>query len=466
MEICINGQKQQKRELEIYVHIPFCVKKCAYCDFLSGPATKEEQEAYVEALLKEIAEFGQAEGERSEKPDAMKCREAKNAGADIVKLSDYTVVSVFFGGGTPSILEAEQIGKILTLLKERFEFQKDVEISIECNPGTANQQKLEAYRAYGINRISFGLQSADNEELKLLGRIHTWEQFLETYRAARKAGFSYIYVDLMSSLPGLSVDSWKETLEKVLELEPEHISAYSLIIEEGTTFYERYEADARLREEGEVPKYLPSEDAEREMYRLTEVMLQRAGMKRYEISNYAKEGYECRHYVGYWIGTEYVGFGLGASSYLRKEKLETWETTAGLLEREGTAVLKSEADASWRDGKSAVKKEYKDSFCAAMKRVQNTPVIQKYLDNNFEREIEELSQNDQMAEFMFLGLRMMCGVEEAEFQRRFEQDIDAVYGAVLEEQCRLGLLERNDGWIRLTPKGVDLSNMVMAEFLL
>lgn len=457
-------KEQNLRELEIYVHIPFCVKKCAYCDFLSALAGKTEQEAYVEALLKEIAEFGQA---------------------------DYKVVSVFFGGGTPSILEAEQIGKILTLLKERFEFLEDVEISIECNPGTANQQKLEAYRAYGINRISFGLQSADNEELKLLGRIHTWEQFLETYQSAREAGFSNINVDLMSSLPGQSVDSWKATLEKVLALEPEHISAYSLIIEEGTPFYERYEADARLREEGEVPEYLPSEDAEREMYRLTEVMLQRAGMKRYEISNYAKEGYECRHNVGYWTGTEYVGFGLGASSYLRKAEQENWEMNAGSLEREENTVLKgeesafledgecvglkeceeiavltSEADASWKGGKSVAKKEYKDRFRTAMKRVQNTPVMQKYLNNNFEREIEDLSRDDQMEEFMFLGLRMMCGVEEAEFQQRFGQDIDSVYGAVLEKQCGLGLLERKDGWIRLTPKGVDLSNMVMAEFLL
>lgn len=361
------------RELEIYVHIPFCVKKCAYCDFLSGPAGREEQEAYMEALRKEIAA----------------CVQKKAAGEEDGHLlcpEDYKVVSVFFGGGTPSILDAEQIGKILTLLKERFEFQKDVEISIECNPGTANQQKLEAYRAYGINRISFGLQSADNEELELLGRIHTWEQFLETYQEARAAGFSNINVDLMSSLPGQSVESWKETLKKVLALEPEYISAYSLIIEEGTPFYERYEEDARLRDEGEVPEYLPSEEEEeREMYRLTEEMMQRAGMHRYEISNYAKEG---------------------------------------------NAVLRGEESVSLEDGKSAAKKEYKDSFCAAMKRVQNTPIMQKYLDNNFEREIEELTRDDQMAEFMFLGLRMMCGVEEAEFQRRFGKDIDAVYGAV------------------------------------
>lgn len=404
--------KMKKRDLEIYIHIPFCVKKCAYCDFLSGPAGREEQELYVQELLKEIAGFSDSD--------------------------QYCVVSVFFGGGTPSVLKADQIGQILELLKEKFAFAEEAEVSIECNPGTADSRKLEQYRAYGINRISFGLQSADNKELALLGRIHTWEQFLETYEEARKAGFSNINVDLMSSLPGQSVQSWEQTLDKVLALAPEHISAYSLIIEEGTPFFETYGEDVRLQEEGEMPRYLPSEEAERNMYHMTEEKLMAAGMYRYEISNYAKTGYECRHNVGYWIGTEYVGFGLGASSY-----------------------LKSESEKKRFRDKSA----YMPDTC--VRRIQNTQNMEQYLSGGWTQpETEELSREEQMSEFMFLGLRMMQGVSEEEFGSRFGTDMEEIYGSVLKQQCSLGLLERKDGWIRLTAKGVDLSNMVMAEFLL
>lgn len=509
---CIRNKERKKRELEIYIHIPFCVKKCAYCDFLSGPAGKAEQKAYVEALQKEIASFGGMEVMSSEGANAGNCK-----GQEGGKLPEYMVVSVFFGGGTPSILNADWIGKILTLLKKRFEFREDVEITIECNPGTADRKKLKAYREYGINRISFGLQSADNEELQLLGRIHTWEQFLEIYQEARAAGFSNINVDLMSSLPGQSRASWKKTLEKVLALEPEHISAYSLIIEEGTPFYEKYEEDARLREEGEVPKYLPSEEEEREMYRLTEEMLLGAGMHRYEISNYAKEGYECRHNIGYWIGTEYVGFGLGASSYLRKtEQEQTAERGSKISENcEGKIRENLSVFGDWKDGIQNTGEKIEAVEGTTMTRVQNTQDMQKYLAADFSwqkkgkglkdsscrkegacqeklsyqeerdsqeylhcrnqgncsedlsgRETEILSVEDQMAEFMFLGLRMMRGVSEAEFEQRFGQEIDAVYGAVMETQCDLGLLEREDGRIRLTPRGIDLSNRVMAEFLL
>lgn len=416
--------RTQKRELEIYIHIPFCAKKCAYCDFLSGPAGKKEQEVYVKALLHEICTFPSAKG--------------------------YQISSVFFGGGTPSILEHQWIGRILALLRAEFEFHKDAEISIECNPGTADLQKLKAYRAYGINRISFGLQSADNHELQLLGRIHTWEQFLQTYQNARSAGFTNINVDLMSSLPEQSVASWKKTLQKVMALEPEHISAYSLIIEEGTPFYERYAEDVRRMSEGGQPQYLPTEEEEREMYQLTEELLERrkssgadctseaaeseeaycsrrgceaAVMHRYEISNYAKAGYECRHNIGYWTGVEYVGFGLGASSYLNDQ---------------GRKI-----------------------------RIQNPQDMQQYLVADFSgRETELLSVNDQMAEFMFLGLRMMRGVSEAEFERRFGKTIEEIYGTVLQRQCELGLLLREKGRIFLSKRGIDLSNTVMAEFLL
>ena len=201
------------RKLELYIHIPFCARKCAYCDFLSAPAGRSTQRQYIEALKREIVDFPYKK--------------------------EYEVTSVFFGGGTPSLLPAEDMAEIMGLLKREFLLAADAEISLECNPGTADEQKLRTYAACGINRISFGLQSADNTELKLLGRIHTWEEFLETYQAARRVRFQNINIDLMSALPGQSVSSWKETLGKVLALEPEHISAYSLIIAEGTPFYEK-----------------------------------------------------------------------------------------------------------------------------------------------------------------------------------------------------------------------------------
>lgn len=417
-----------KKELELYLHIPFCIRKCAYCDFLSGPAGKKEQEEYVDALLREIRTFPSARY--------------------------YQVSSVFFGGGTPSILEYQWIGKILTLLRETFEFREDAELSIECNPGTADLQKLKAYRTYGINRISFGLQSADDRELQLLGRIHTWDQFLQTYQAARNAGFTNINVDLMSSLPGQSVDSWRETLLKVRNLEPEHISAYSLIIEEGTPFYEQYAEDLERQAEGRQPLYLPTEEEEREMYQLTEELLgcgtskrnsYQEAMHRYEISNYAKAGYECRHNIGYWTGVEYIGFGLGAASYVicADEK--------GMCD---IGALECSAGDSKREQRQRI-------------RIQNTQDMQQYLAGDFSgRETEVLSLKDQMAEFMFLGLRMMCGVSETEFGHRFGEKIEDIYGAVLKKQCDLGLLQRKNGQILLSKRGIDLSNAVMAEFLL
>ena len=271
-----------KKELELYIHIPFCVRKCAYCDFRSAPAGREVQAQYVDRLLEEIQKAA---------PLA----------------EDYEVVSAFFGGGTPSILPKEEIGRVMELLHRQFDWKADAEVTIEANPGTVDGRKLDAYRSFGINRISFGLQSADNEELQKLGRIHTWEQFLESYEAARTAGFTNINVDLMSALPGQTRKSWQETLQKVLVLNPEHISAYSLIIEEGTPFYEKY---------ADHPELLPPEDEERQMYYDTKRILAEQGYERYEISNYARKGYACRHNLGYWSRRDYKGFGLGASSLL------------------------------------------------------------------------------------------------------------------------------------------------------
>lgn len=401
-----------KKELEVYIHIPFCARKCAYCDFLSAPASSDTMHQYLEALLQEIREFPWEE--------------------------EYEVSTVFFGGGTPSILPAEWIGRILETLEERqgnggsdyagrvwkpvpaaSESVSAREITIECNPGTADFEKLRTYHEMGINRLSLGLQSADDQELKCLGRIHTWEEFLDTYQAARRAGFENINIDLMSALPGQTVASWESTLKKVLALQPEHISAYSLIVEEGTPFYERYEEDVKRREAGEACIALPSEEEERRMYALTEQYLASAGMYRYEISNYAKPGYECRHNIGYWRRTDYVGFGLGASSLLKNV------------------------------------------------RYRNPEDLSSYLKRDFSgREKEKLTIPDQMSEFMFLGLRMTEGVSEQKYSETFGVRMEEIYAESLRKLIDENLICRKNGQVYLTDRGRDLANPVMAEFLL
>lgn len=389
------------KNLEIYIHIPFCVKKCAYCDFLSAPASTEAQRQYLLALLREIRSFPRKE--------------------------EYEVVSVFFGGGTPSIWPSDWIEMVLVALHDTFSFVNEPEITIECNPGTADVSKLVAYRSLGINRISFGLQSTDDRELRLLGRIHSFETFCETYAAARQAGFSNVNIDLMSALPGQTPESWRETLNRVLALQPEHISAYSLIIEEQTPFYEKYHADDERRAKGECPQYLPSEEEEREMYEDTELLLSEAGLYRYEISNYAKPSFACFHNIGYWTGVEYAGFGLGASSLISHVRYKNTEDMQCYLQAYGTGTA-----------------EAAGQVCSQ----------------------EALTVQDEMEEFMFLGLRMMQGVREQEFARRFGQSVEAVYGSVLPRLLKEGLLIRDNGSIRLTRQGVSLSNYVMSEFIL
>lgn len=246
--------KRSRKELELYIHIPFCVRKCAYCDFLSGPADDRTIEHYVEKMIEEIGAYGNCDS-----------------------FSDAMVTTVFLGGGTPSILSGSQMGRIMDSVRANYSIVEGAEISMEANPGTVTKEKLTLYLQAGINRISFGLQSTNNEELKMLGRIHTWEEFLESYGLARECGFDNINVDLISAIPGQTLESWEESIRKVLTLEPEHISAYSLIIEEGTPFFETYGEGA----EGE--HLLPSEEDEREMYRRTEELLEEAGYHRYEI---------------------------------------------------------------------------------------------------------------------------------------------------------------------------------------
>lgn len=370
--------------IEIYIHIPFCVKKCDYCDFLSGPSGPEEQSDYVQALLREIDTVKEGKGR--------------------------SVSSIFIGGGTPSVLDAGFIGEILNRIRNKFQIQNDAEITIEANPGTADYGKIQAYRAFGINRLSIGLQSPDDRELKILGRIHNYEQFLETYKEARKAGFDNINIDLMSAIPDQTYKGWEKNLRTVAELEPEHISAYSLIIEEGTPFAAR-------------ELNLPDEDTEYNMYEATARILEEYGYKQYEISNYAKRGKACRHNIGYWTRQDYLGFGLGASSLYGKE------------------------------------------------RFSNTADRKKYLENSFNPELIRerepvLSREDEMAEFMFLGLRMTEGVARTDFEQIFGCCIEQIYGDVLKKYESMGLLQEKDGRIFLSRAGIHVSNSVMADFLL
>lgn len=377
--------------MELYIHIPFCIRKCAYCDFLSFPSSEQDRQSYVKALLEEI----------NQEPE----------GGD--------VTTIFFGGGTPSILPGEDIRRIMDALREKYRLEPGAEITLEANPGTLTEEKLAAWRAAGINRLSMGLQSAENAELRTLGRIHTWEEFLEGYGMARRAGFQNINIDLMSALPGQSIRTWQHTLEKTAALEPEHISAYSLIIEEGTPFYEKYAEEVRRREAGLDCAFLPSEEEERQMYYDTDRILKEWGYHRYEISNYAREGKECRHNCGYWRRENYRGFGLGASSLMHEV------------------------------------------------RFRNTADLAKYLRHDFSREDEEqLSISSQMEEFMFLGLRLTSGISIEDFEKKFSCTYEEVYGEVTGKLEAKKLLRRENQRIFLTEQGIDVSNYVLAEFLL
>ena len=331
---------------------------------------------------------------------------------------DGEISSIFIGGGTPSVLEAEQLQHLLGLIQSNFQIISNAEITIEANPGTITKKKADVIASSGINRVSLGLQSANDEELRLLGRIHTYHDFLQSYELLRERGIRNINVDLMSALPDQTIASYEKTLHQVLSLHPEHISAYSLIIEEGTAFYEQYREDEKLRDAGKEPQLLPSEESERAMYELTGALLSDYGYQRYEISNYAKPGFACRHNIGYWTGEEYLGIGLGASSYIK-----------------GTR------------------------FCI-------TSDLAEYLKGDFTpREEQKLSKRDRMAEFFYLGLRMTSGVAKAEFVKRFGLSAEAVYGDVLRTLVAQQLLEDTETSYRLTPFGRDVSNQVLYRFL-
>ena len=385
--------------ISLYVHIPFCLRKCRYCDFLSAPQTDIDRERYVKALIREI-----------------KTQKDCPAGRP--------VDTVFFGGGTPSVLSADQIGRIIDALREVFLILPDAEVSLETNPGTADFEKLSAFKEAGINRLSMGVQSMHDEELHLLGRIHTAEQALEAFKTARAAGFDNINIDLMSALPGQTFDSWADSLRQAVEWRPEHISAYSLIIEPGTPFSALYDA-------GELPP-LPDEETDRKMYHYTREYLAQHGYGRYEISNYALKGRECRHNSGYWTGHPYLGFGIGAASYVNGARFSNnpdFETYIVEMEKAGI------------------------------------PAEIEQVYGKVRTEIHSLTEQEKMEEFMFLGLRMTAGVKTSDFASRFGKSLDEVYGDVIRRHLAQGLLQRTPEGFCLTERGTDVSNYVMADYL-
>ncbi|MGV2641627.1 radical SAM family heme chaperone HemW [Clostridium perfringens] len=375
-------------KISLYIHIPFCAQKCLYCDFPSFARKDHLRKAYIEALNKEIISL----------------REKHN---------NLEINTIFIGGGTPSVLEADELE---CLLKEvaKLNMAKYIEYSMECNPGNLTEEKLEVMKKYGVNRISMGLQAKQDNLLRGLGRIHNYKTFKENFLLAKKVGFNNINVDLMFGLPNQRLNEWEETLREIISLEPAHISAYSLIIEEGTAFYNLYEND-KLK--------LPTEEEERKMYHLAKKILEENGFNQYEISNYAKERKECRHNLAYWNMDNWIGVGSAAASYING------------------------------------------------KRIKNISSVEEYINSINEKgeAVEEIinnSKNDNIEEFMFMGLRKINGIDENEFKKRFSMNINDVYGEILNKYIDEGLLIRESGRIFLSEKGIEISNVIMADFLL
>lgn len=426
--------------MELYVHIPFCVKKCKYCDFLSFAADENTKKRYVEALCNEIIYCANVlpkilidpKKVLMEQNDVWESQNEEKT-AKPCKMGKVEVDTIYFGGGTPTALPVDDLVQILQKIKEEFVVNDDAEITFECNPATIDKNGLQKLQKNGVNRLSIGLQSTFDDELKLLGRIHNFDDFLEIFYAAREVGFKNLNVDLISALPGQTTEKYKISLQRLIKLQPEHISSYSLILEEGTPFYELY--NERL-------EMLPDEETDREMYHLTKAMLQENGYERYEISNYAKPGFESKHNSGYWKRVPYLGLGLGASSlinnirYRKKSDLASYLQIFGLQEK----------------------------TCKMAKNEKN-----EIFPQNLIQECETLDVVDQMAEFMYLGLRMSKGVNSEDFFKEFNQELRKVYGEVIDKLERDGLLivkeEGKGERFFLSEFGMDVSNFVFEKFL-
>ncbi|SHI06381.1 radical SAM family heme chaperone HemW [Clostridium intestinale] len=373
------------KKISLYIHIPFCKQKCKYCDFSSYSGKEDVMSEYVDALNIEINSTSK----------------------------EYTFKTIFIGGGTPSYLPYEELEKLLKNVSS-LNLEEDVEFTVECNPGTLTRDKLELMKKYKVNRLSLGLQSSNESLLKSLGRIHSFTEFKENYDLVRQVGFKNVNVDLMFGLPSQTLKDFEETLSSVVELSPEHISAYSLIVEEGTPFYKLYEK-GKLK--------LPSEEEERAMYEYAVEYLDSKGYKQYEISNFSKDDKECRHNLVYWELGEYLGCGVSAASLLNETRTKNYD-------------------------------KIEDYILSVEK------------NSNGIEETNHLSKEELMEEFMFLGLRKTSGVSEKDFFERFNVSMESIYKDVINNHIKKGLLNKDNGKIYLNKEGIQLSNYVMSDFLL
>ncbi|MBQ3426828.1 MAG: radical SAM family heme chaperone HemW [Clostridia bacterium] len=363
----------------LYIHIPFCVKKCEYCDFVSFSGMDARHDAYIDMLIREMEAY------RGENID-----------------------TVFIGGGTPTALSSKRLTRLLAAVRKIFPIARETEFTVEVNPGTATEDKISALLSGGVDRVSVGVQSFNDAELKAIGRIHDARTAYTTVIRLKAAGFNNISIDLMASLPYQTIESFNATLDTALSLPITHISVYSLIIEDGTPIQKKYQSGIYK---------MPDEDTDRQLYRLTGELLSSRGFNRYEISNYARAGFESRHNLKYWNCDEYIGVGLAAHSYIN-----------GV-------------------------------------RYYNTSDMTDYLSGKYRAGEEILSDTDKRGEFMILGLRKIEGISEAVFGRRFGMDIESVYGDIILKYANLGVLEKADGFVRLTERGLDVANTVMSEFV-
>ncbi|KAB3530741.1 radical SAM family heme chaperone HemW [Alkaliphilus serpentinus] len=373
----------------LYIHFPFCQRKCNYCDFNSFSGKHHHIEAYLKGLIQEISLYSREVNKRP-------------------------VKSIFIGGGTPSLMEAKQANDLLVAIDKAFNLQPDIEITLEGNPGTLNSEKLNGYRRAGINRLSMGLQACQQGLLEKLGRIHTYQDFIRNLQEARRQGFENINVDLMMGLPGQYLKDWQWTLEEITALDIPHISAYSLIWEEGTSFH-------KLLMENQLQQM--EEGLELEMFHYTMSFLREKGYEHYEISNYALEGYRCKHNIIYWKNQNYLGLGAGAHSCINGRRFS------------------NEANL--------------EAYIKKVHRGENI-IIEDMI----------LTREDEISETMFLGLRMLEGINQDDFVKRFGKSPVDIYGRVLTDLEKRGLLELSKERVKLTPKGLDLGNLVFSEMII
>lgn len=424
----------ENKELGIYIHIPFCQHKCDYCDFISFSNKQNMVKGYVEAMKKEINSYFQNKD----------------------FLDSYNITTIYIGGGTPSFIDSQYIVEIMELLEMKLirnqtKFE-DMEITIEVNPGTVNQKKLEDYKKAKINRLSIGLQSTNNSILKEIGRIHSFEQFLETYRLANQVGVENINVDLMIGLPNQRIEDVKESLNDIIKLKPAptHISVYSLIVEEGTVIAQKIE-NHQLEE--------MDEDLERNMYWYVKDTLELNGYKHYEISNFAKEGKESKHNINCWLQKEYIGIGVSAHSYIngiRYANCETIEEYIDNMEVENSKLIrKILTNAQRTDTEKNIENNRRDE-----EKIHKIKQIEKIY------EIEEVQNiEDKKKEYMLLGLRKIEGVQISKFKEKYVDNPIFLFRKELEKLVNERLISIDGDYIKLTNKGLDLANIVWEEFI-